>query len=226
MSSLLSLTEAAFAMTGQSEGVDEASTASAGGRKALENFAEGLDTFYATFEQQIIDSDGEIEDANSGELWLSRPSLFRWDYGGDFPELIVADGQRVWIYDISLEQITVKDQSSLANDSPLTLLTDLSRLEKQFEVRDLGVREGVAYVELRSVMEDAEFDRVLLGIRERELELIAMEDAFGLRTEIRLTSSQRNPELAAALFVFEPPEGVDVVGDIALDGEAGDEDRE
>jgi len=213
-------------MAGQSEAVDEASTEGTGGRQALERFADGLDTFQATFEQKVLDSDGETEDANSGELWLSRPSLFRWEYGGDFPELIVADGQRVWMYDISLEQITVKDQSSLANDSPLTLLTDLSRLEKQFEVRDLGIQNGLAFVELRSVMDDAEFDRVWLGIRGQDLELIAMEDAFGLRTEIHLTSSKRNPDLAASLFVFEPPDGVDVVGDIALSADLDDEDVE
>jgi outer membrane lipoprotein carrier protein len=199
---------------------------SQGGRLALEQFAEGLETYHATFEQRVLNSDGETEDANSGELWLSRPSLFRWEYGGDFPEVIVADGQRVWIYDISLEQITVKDQSSLANDSPLTLLTDLSRLDKQFEVRDLGIEDGLAWVELRSVLEDAEFDSVVLGLRDSNLELMAMEDAFGLRTEIRLMSAERNPNLSPSLFSFEPPEGVDVVGDVAMNGELGEEEAE
>lgn len=197
-----------------------------GGRAALERFADGLETYRATFEQTVRNSDGEVQDSNEGEMWLSRPSLFRWEYGGDFPEVIVADGKRVWIYDISLEQITVKDQDSLANDSPLTLLTDLSLLDEQFEVRDLGVDEGLAYVELRSVTEDAEFDRVLLGLRGEELELMAMEDAFGLRTEIRMLTSERNPELSPSLFVFEPPEGVDVVGDLAMNGEAEDEEAE
>ncbi|MDX1556296.1 MAG: outer membrane lipoprotein carrier protein LolA [Xanthomonadales bacterium] len=205
-----------------------------GGRAALEQFADGLERFHATFEQVVLNSDGEVQDSNTGEMWLSRPSLFRWEYGGDFPEVIVADGERVWIWDVSLEQITVKDQASLANDSPLSLLTDLSRLDTQFEVRDLGVDDGLAYVELRSVLDGAEFDRVLLGIRGQQLELMAMEDAFGLRTEIRLQSSQRNPELESGLFAFEIPDGVDVVGDIAFNGgpsydsgdETGDEEAE
>lgn len=199
--------------------LDRVSEEPIGGRVALERFAEGLETFHATFEQKVIDSDGMVQDASEGELWLSRPSRFRWEYDGDFPEIIVADGERVWIYDITLEQITVKDQGSLANDSPLSLLTDLSGLDDQFEVRDLGVDDGLAYVELRSVMDGAEFDRVLLGIRDQQLELMAMEDAFGLRTEIRMKTSRRNPEVTSGLFVFEPPEGVDVVGDLALNGE-------
>ncbi len=202
----------------------------AGGRAALEQFAGGLERFHATFEQVVLNSDGEIQDANEGEMWLSRPSLFRWAYGGDFPEVIVADGERVWIWDVSLEQITVKDQAGLANDSPLSLLTDLSRLDEQFEVRDLGVHEGLAYVELRSVLDGAEFDRVLLGIRGQALELMAMEDAFGLRTEIRFKSSERNPDFDSSMFAFEIPDGVDVVGDIALNGgfidETDDEEAE
>lgn len=189
----------------------------AGGRAALEQFATGLQTFQANFEQRILDGEGEVQDENTGSMWLARPSLFRWEYGGDFPELIVADGTHVWIYDISLEQVTVKEQGSLANDSPLSILTDLSLLEEQFEVRDLGVDQGLAYVELRSVAEDAEFDRVLLGIRGNVLELMAMEDTFGLRTEIHILESQRNPEIPAEQFAFEPPQGVDVVGDINFD---------
>lgn len=213
---------------------DETGQEPAAGRAALEAFVDGLERFHATFEQVVLNSDGEIQDANKGEMWLSRPSLFRWEYGGDFPEIIVADGERVWIWDVSLEQITVKNQASLANDSPLTLLTDLSRLDEQFEVRDLGVSEGLAIVELRSVLEGAEFDRVLLGIRGQALELMAMEDAFGLRTEIRIQSSERNPDLEAGLFSFDIPEGVDVVGDMAHNGgpiydsgdETGDEEAE
>ena len=209
-----------------SDPASEALSEPLGGRAALEHFVDGLDRYHASFEQVVLNSDGEVQDANEGEMWLSRPSLFRWEYGGDFPEVIVADGEHVWMWDVSLEQITVKEQDSLANDSPLTLLTDLSRLDDQFEVRDLGVDDGLAYVELRSVLDGAEFDRVLLGLRGQQLELMAMEDAFGLRTEIRFEDAERNPDLTANLFVFEVPEGVDVVGGLALNGEPGAEEAE
>lgn len=199
---------------------------SQGGRVALERFAADLSSFHATFEQVVLNSDGIAQDSSGGEMWLARPALFRWEYAGDFPEVIVADGAIVWMYDISLEQITVKDQSTLASDSPLTLLTDLSKLDQQFEVRDLGINDNLAYVELRSIAEDAEFDRVLLGIDGMDLRLIAMEDAFGLRTEIRISASQRNPELADDHFTFTPPEDVDIVGDVALLDELNSEEAE
>lgn len=185
-------------------------------RALLERFTAGLDSLHARFEQKVIANDGEVQDRSAGEVWLQRPQRFRWAYGGDFPELVVADGERVWIYDEALEQVTVKDQSEAAADSPLTLLTDSGRLERQFEVREAGEASGLQLLELRSRSADSGFERVLLGFDGEALRLMIMEDAFGLRTELRFDAIRRNPELDPALFRFVPPEGVDVIGDLAI----------
>lgn len=184
-------------------------------RAQLERFTDGLQTLHARFIQQVASSDGTVQDASEGEVWLARPQRFRWSYGGEFPELVVGDGQRIWIYDEALEQVTVKSQAE-AQDSPLTLLTDPNRLEEQFAVREAGEAWGLQLLELRSVRADQSFDRVLLGLRDDRLELMIMEDAFGLRTELRFSDLARNPEVEAGLFEFEPPAGVDVIGEGVL----------
>jgi len=186
-------------------------------RTELERFSLELNTLHASFSQQVVSSDGVVESDNSGRIWLSRPHLFRWEYGGDFPELVVADGTRVWLYDEMLEQVTIKDQSSLSSDSPLTMLTDLSRLDEQFEVRELGSNAEMQLLELQARNPEAEFSRVLLGLTDGELLLMAMEDAFGLRTEIRFSDIQRNPELDLSLFQFVPPQNADVIGELPVD---------
>jgi len=189
--------------------------ASAPARSQLDRFSAGLEGLHATFEQVVKGPDGQVEDTGRGEVWLARPDLFCWEYQGEFPERIVADGRHVWIYDESLEQVTVKPQSALADDSPLGLLTDPAAIDERFSVRELGENEGLALLELESVTEEAEFERVLLGLTGDELRLMIMEDAFGLRTEIRFTTVQRNPQIEQERFHFEPPAGVDVVGDPA-----------
>jgi len=189
------------------------------GRDQLERFAQDLQTYSAKFEQRVIGNDGKIEDESAGKVWLSQPHFIRWEYGGDFPELVVADGQNVWIYDEVLEQVTVKPQSDLVADSPLSLLTDVTRLDVQFEVREAGEMDGMALLELRAIDSDAEFDRVLLGLQENDLKLMTMEDAFGLRTEVRFSEPQRNQDLDLKLFSFTPPPGVDIVGDLQADSE-------
>jgi outer membrane lipoprotein carrier protein len=129
---------------------------------------------------------------------------------------VVADGRHVWLYDVALEQVTVKDQAAAAADSPLTLLTDPGRLDEQFEVREAGDVDGLGFIELRARSAESQFERILLGLRNDELELMIMEDAFGLRTELRLLDVERNPALDGALFSFVPPEGADVIGDVAI----------
>jgi outer membrane lipoprotein carrier protein len=183
-------------------------------RTQLEQFSQDLQTLQASFDQLVIGVDGALEGESAGRLWLSRPQLFRWEYGGEFPEVLVADGDHVWIYDEMLEQVTVKDQSRLSSDSPLTLLTDLSHLDEQFEVRELGDDNGMYLLELKARNQEAEFERVLLGLRDHSLLLMAMEDAFGLRTEIRFRDIERNLVLDASLFRFDPPPGTDVLGDL------------
>ena len=191
------------------------SMAQAGAARAqLERFSEGLETLHALFEQQVINADGSVEDGSSGQVWLRRPQLFRWEYGGDYPEVVVADGKNIWIHDEVLEQVTVRNQAQTAINSPLTLLTDPGRIDEQFEVREVGEAGDLHMLELRSRNAESEFERILLGLNSDSLQLMIMEDAFGLRTEVRFEKVQRNLELDPGLFTFDPPESADVIGEI------------
>ena len=185
-------------------------------RAQLDAFSAGLEALHARFDQQVISTDGGVEDRSSGEVWLQRPQRFRWEYGGDFPEVVVADGERIWIYDEALEQVTVEDQSAGDLASPLTLLTDPGRLDEQFAVREAGEADGLQLLELRAHSAESDFERILLGLLGDALELLIMEDAFGLRTELRFHDVERNPTVEETRFSFTPPEGVDVVGDVAI----------
>ena len=182
-------------------------------RERLEAFTSGLETLEAVFDQKVIGSDGAVQDSSSGYVWLSRPQLFRWEYGGDFPELVVADGSNIWIYDETLEQVTVRDQAEATLNSPLSLLTDPGQLEGHYEIRELGDAGDLLLLELRPRKAESEFERILLGLNEDSLAMMVMEDAFGLRTEIRFSSIRRNPEIDPGRFSFEPPESADVIGD-------------
>jgi outer membrane lipoprotein carrier protein len=184
-------------------------------RIQLNAFSQGLDALHARFSQVVISPDSKVQDSSEGQVWLSRPQRFRWEYGGDYPELVVADGDRIWIYDEMLEQVTVKDQALAAVDSPLVLLTEPGRLEQQFEVREAGEIDGAQLLELSAISAEYQFERILLGLKDKQLVLMIMEDAFGLRTELRFDDVRRNPDLDEALFRFEPPEGTDVIGDLS-----------
>ena len=179
-------------------------------------FAEGLETSQASFTQTVRSQDGRLQDQTSGRIWLQVPDKLRWAYQGEFPETIVADGENIWIHDVALEQVTVKPQSDQASDSPLLVLADITRLDEQFSVTELGEVEDMALLELRSLDAESEFERILLGFGDEGVRLMAMEDAFGQRTEVHFSDAARNETLAPELFTFTPPEGADVVGDPRL----------
>lgn len=181
-------------------------------RRALEDFSKGLENLQLDFTQVVKSQDGSIQDQTSGNAWLQSPNRLRWVYTGDFPETIVADGVNVWIYDEVLEQVTVKPQSDRVADAPLLILADISQLDQQFMVAELGEFEDMHLLELRSRESESEFERILIGLNATGIRMMIMEDAFGLRTEIHFSNIVRNAEIDDDLFSFTPPEGTDVVG--------------
>ena len=185
-------------------------------RGELEKFAGELELFQADFTQTVKSQDGSVQDQTRGQIWLQSPDKLRWVYTGDFPEIIVADGENIWIYDVSLEQVTVKPQSDQASNSPLMILADVSQLDAQFQVTELGEFEDMLLLELKSLDSESEFERILLGLDSRGIRMMAMEDAFGQRTEIQFENVLINQPADPELFLFTPPEGTDVVGVAAL----------
>jgi outer membrane lipoprotein carrier protein len=181
-------------------------------RSELEKFANGLDGFQAEFTQTVSSQDGRLQDQTQGKVWLQSPDKLRWIYTGEFPETIVADGSNIWIYDESLQQVTVKPQSGQAADSPLMLLADVKQMDQQFQVTELGDFEDMKLLELKSLDAESEFERIILGLGPGGIHMMVMEDAFGQRTEIRFTEILKNAPAEPQLFDFIPPEGADVVG--------------
>ena len=161
-------------------------------RSELERFTNELDRFQADFTQTVKSQDGRIQDRTTGKIWLQTPDKLRWVYLGEFPETIVADGRNIWIHDESLQQVTVKPQSNQASDSPLMILADVDQLDQQFQVTELGDYENMLLLELKSLDSESQFERILLGVDSNGVRMMAMEDAFGQRTEIHFENMLKN----------------------------------
>jgi outer membrane lipoprotein carrier protein len=194
-----------------------ASSAQAEDHAALDQlmiFTGKMESLQANFDQEIVDVDGRHVETSSGRIVLMKPDFFRWDYVGEYPQQIIADGERVWIYDIELEQVSIKMQSSAAANSPLSVLTKPETIEEQFRITELGIADGENLLELIPLDEQAEFDRIILGLADNRLEMMILEDAFGQRTRIDYRDMETNIEIAPGTFKLDIPEGVDVIGDL------------
>lgn len=188
----------------------------AGAREQMNAFTKGLTGLDARFEQRVYDPNGRPSDSSSGSVKLSAPRQFRWEYQKPSPQLIVADGDHIWVYDPELEQVTVRNQSFEEQGSPLSVLIDPTELERQYRVSEGGTSDGLAWlVLLPKKGEDAPFQKARLGFGPRGLVRMELNDALGQRTVIGFSPWRRNPNFPAGTFRFTPPKGTDVVGDVS-----------
>ena len=114
----------------------------------LDRFFTNFKTFRADFTQVVLDENLEPLEESSGRLWIARPGRFRWDYHPPFAQQIVADGSRVWVYDLELEQVTVRDQHKTLQHTPAMLLSDTGNVSLDYIIEDLGRQGSVDWISL------------------------------------------------------------------------------
>jgi outer membrane lipoprotein carrier protein len=186
------------------------------GRQRLDAFATDLHSLKGHFTQTLTDASGQGAKTSSGTLALEAPRQFRWDTLEPYKQTIVADGSRVWLYDPELEQVTVRVQSTEEAHSPLTVITDLKQLDKDFGVTERGERDGLVWLRLSSKAKDPQFDYADLGFDAQGLKRMMFRDQLGAVTDIRFSDWQRNVDLPPSTFNFTPPAGADVIGDLPV----------
>ncbi len=183
------------------------------GAARLDAFLSGLDSMRARFVQSLVDAEGRMLEESEGVLLLNRPGRFRLSYEKPYEQLYIADGERVWMYDRDLEQVTVRLQEQALGSTPALLLSGSEPLEKNFTIEELGTHEGYQWLRLKPRTRDSEFEYFRLAMEGDVLRAMEMVDGFGQTTRIYFYTVERNVPVRADAFKFTPPPGVDVVGD-------------
>ena len=187
--------------------------APSGGTPHMHAFLQDVHSLKADFVQVVLDSNLKQVKQSSGTLTIKRPDRFRWDYLKPNSEIIVADGKRLWLYDVDLQQVTVKPLNDTLAASPAVLLSGSNDVEKSFSVEDLGAKDGLEWVSLVPKVKDTDFDNVRLGFKGDDVAVMELKDNLGNLTRITFSRLQRNVSVADAAFRFTPPKGADVIGD-------------
>jgi outer membrane lipoprotein carrier protein len=183
------------------------------GADSLRRFFHEVNSFSARFKQVVLDETLKPVQESSGTLWIERPNKFRWDYEKPYKQQIVADGKRLWVYDVGLQQATVRDLSGGLNDTPAMLLAGKGRLDDNFTIQPLDAQGNLTWVQLKPRHKDSGYDDIRIGFVQGKLRIIEMVDGFGHTTRVTLDSPRENARIEPDHFNFKPPEGVDVVGE-------------
>ena len=182
------------------------------GETYLENFLAKTQTLEANFQQTLRTHEGEVLQQTEGKFYLNRPGKFRWNYKTPYEQVIVSDGERIWIYDVDLEQVTVQKQSAGLPSSPMALLQDSAMLHQSFNVSPLDEHEGVYRLKLESKTRESDFTEIVVGVDAKGLRFMQLHDQFEQVTDIVFSEISTNTNIAKEIFEFIPPEGVDVFG--------------
>jgi outer membrane lipoprotein carrier protein len=188
-------------------------SAQAGAIDQLHQFLQSTKTLKADFAQTVIAKNGRKPQQSSGQVAISRPGKLRWDIQKPYPQLVVGDGEKIWIYDPELQQVTVRKAGQAIGGSPAALLAGSNELEKNFKLSEAGESEGFNWVEAIAKADDSGFEKIRLGLVGSDLKAMELYDNFGQTTLIRFSRLERNATLPATTFKFTPPAGVDVVGE-------------
>ena len=198
--------------------------ASASSLDALETFLKSTKSGRADFTQVVTPpaKAGQTtvrSKTSTGTFAFVRPTRFRFDYVKPFAQVIVADGQTLWLYDADLEQVTARKQVSTLSSTPAALVAtaaDVAALQKEFTLEAQADAEGLQWVQATPKNRENTIQSVRLGLRtdgtQATLAALDILDAMGQRSVLRFAHFEVNPaNLGAAQFNFVPPKGVSVI---------------
>jgi outer membrane lipoprotein carrier protein len=177
----------------------------------LHNFAAQTKTAKGTFTQRIVSRTQKASQPTSGDFIFARPGRFRWSYTKPYEQLLVADGEKLSIYDKDLNQVTVRKLGDALGNTPAAILFGSSDLDQSFDLKDAGTRNGIAWLEASPKSRDTTFEKISIGFRNGELAAMELRDALGQVTMLDFSNVERNPKVDATTFAFTPPKGADVL---------------
>jgi outer membrane lipoprotein carrier protein len=178
----------------------------------MDHFFEEVQTYSARFQQVVLDEGFNPIEESSGQVTIKRPGRFRWDYEPPNETRIISNGEKVWVYDVELEQVSVRSYRQALGNTPAALLAGGADVSEEFEVTDLGEVNGpLHWVRMVPRSEDVGFEDIRIGFEDGRLRVMELVDGLGQTTRITMTDGTENEAIPDERFEFTAPDGVDVM---------------
>lgn len=145
-----------------------------------------------------------------GTMSVQRPNNFRWETKSPSEQLIVANGNSMWIYDKDLEQATKQGVDAQVGNTPALLLSgDPNKIDKNFKITQPYNDKN--YYVLYPKSDDASFKNLSVSFSGGKPVMMVLNDTLGQTTSIKFSGIKMNPSIDGGQFKFTPPKGVDVI---------------
>jgi outer membrane lipoprotein carrier protein len=187
--------------------------ASNNGTAALDALLQSFNRLSANFSQTTQGTDGRILQEAQGNMALARPNQFRWYTLKPTKQLIVMNATKLWVYDVDLEQVSVRPVRGTNQDTPAMLLSgSIQDIEKYYRIELTHHDANTDVFTLSPLKKEGLFRRLTMVFEHQQLSNMAFADNLGQIIRISFSKVVKNPTLPASQFQFKPPAGVDVIG--------------
>jgi outer membrane lipoprotein carrier protein len=105
-------------------------------------------------------ANAKVSTPASGTFLFARPGKFIWTYVKPYEQVLQADGEKLYIYDKDLNQVTVKKLGDALGSSPAAILFGSNDLEKNFTLSEAGTRDGLEWLKAVPKTKDSSFEQI------------------------------------------------------------------
>jgi outer membrane lipoprotein carrier protein len=189
------------------------SLADAAALDQFKSFVASTQAAKGEFTQRLVkkmDGSVKVSNASSGTFIFARPGKFIWTYQKPYEQLLQADGDKLYIYDKDLNQVTVKKLGDALGSSPAAILFGSNDLGKNFTLKEGASKDGLEWLEATPKAKDTTFEHIGIGLKNGVPEAMELRDSFGQVSLLSFKKFEKNPAISAEQFKFVAPKGADV----------------
>jgi outer membrane lipoprotein carrier protein len=171
--------------------------------------------FSTRFLQTLRLKSMDISDTASGKAYFKRPGMMRWEYEAPDRQIIVTDGEHLWIYRPDDNQVmTGKSPAFFSGGKGAGFLSDMNMIREKFDIA-LQQRDDTGHYLLKLVPKEKTLDVATIYISVAPetflIDQITTYNSYGDETVFQLTDIQFLSQLDDAMFRFNIPEGAEVL---------------
>ena len=186
-----------------------ASTQSIAAEK-LSELLNGFTTFQANFTQVTQDGQLEVLQKSSGNMMLMRPGYFRWETQHPDHQIVITNGNTLWIYDVDLQQATKQSIKNTPMNPAKLLSGKVDLLLKQFSVTMIP-HSKILVFQLTPKNPKQQFRSIAIAFKHDKLYRIQIRTNLEQTSTFTFSHIKMNKKLSPALFEFKAPSSVDVL---------------
>lgn len=184
-------------------------------QKVQERYDSTRDFTAKVTQEMTIASLGKTT-AAQGTVAFKKPGKMRWELDHDAPQVIVADGSTLWLYQPKEHQvIKAPFDDAFRSTTPISFLTGVGNIAQDFDmsIEGASANGGLVYLMLVPRRDSATLGKLRLTVASDSGEIRGAEifDPLGNVSRLQFSDIRRNQNLPDKDFVFEVPPGVDVI---------------